>query len=147
MLLRFCLNSVSCVALNSQFCLSQSSTGIKLCTTMTSSLKNLFKNILNYVYYACVCVYLCVHLWTWQCPTGAKRGCQSPWSWMECLTWALGTKLKSPNAVHTLNSWAISPVLSFTSLKHGWVWLSSNTQCMQEALGSISSTTGKKSYL
>lgn len=137
----------SWLALNSQFsCLSQSSTGIKLCATMVSSLKNLLKKyfILNYVYYACVCVCLCVHLWTWQCPTGVKRGCQSSWSWMECLTWVLGTKLKSPKAEHTLNSWATAPALSFTSLKQGWVWLSSNTQCMQEALGSISSMTGKK---
>lgn len=127
MLLRFCFNSVSCVALNSQFsCLSQSSTGIKLCTTMASSLKNLFKNILFWIMCimrvsVCVCVCICGHDSVPQGPKGVVRAPGAGWSaWHEC--WEPN---KSPKAVHTLNSWVISPALSFTSLKHGWVWLSS----------------------
>lgn len=65
----------------------------------------------------CICVYLCVALYTRvQLSTETRRGWQVPWDgsyryFGNHPTWVLGTTLWiSPGAAHTLNSWNISSI-------------------------------------
>lgn len=112
------------LALNSQFsCLSQSSTGIKLCATMASSLKNLLKNILFWIMcimcvYVCVCVCICGHDSVPQGSKGAVRAPGAGWSaWHEC--WEPNSSPQKQNILLTAEP-PLQPSASQVSSRAGY---------------------------